>query len=43
MLGPKKRIQTNGSELRRMDSSYPLRLDEKRAFKQAFGSGQSRG
>ena len=43
VLGPQKRTQVNGSELHRMDSSYPLRYAQKCAFKQASASGQIRG
>jgi hypothetical protein len=43
MPGREKRSVTNDSELRRMDSCYPLRFDQKSSFKQAFGGGQFGG
>jgi hypothetical protein len=37
-LGPKKRTRANRSKPRRMSCTYPLRFEQKRAFKQAVAS-----
>jgi len=39
VLGPEKRTWTDGCELGRMRRYYPLRSEQKRAFKQATVSG----
>ena len=38
-IGSDKRTRTNDNELRRMNCCYPLRFDQKPAFKQALGNG----
>jgi len=38
-LGLQKRTSTNGSERRRTNCSYPLRFQQKTAFKQVSVSG----